>query len=268
MTIRHRRHLLLLALAGCSASSSCWADDYGHEDLAELSLEQLADIEVSGVSRKTERLRDTPASVYVITGEAIRRSGATTLPEALRLAPNLQVARIDAQTYAISARGFNSNIANKLQVLIDGRIAYTPLYSGVFWDTHDLLLEDVERIEVIGGANATLWGSNAVNGVINVITRSAAATQGGLLMAGGGGEEQGAALRYGGSVSDGYYRVYGEGAHQNQTQRESGDDRGDAWRSGRAGFRVDTGSLTMLGGAYQGRLDRGGWTMVAFGGSI
>ena len=143
-------------------------------DLADLSLEELGNVVVTSVSRRQERLADAPASVFVITREDIRRSGATSLPEALRLAPNLQVARVDANQYAISARGFNARLANKLLVLIDGRAVYTPLFSGVFWDVQDMLLEDVERIEVISGPGATLWGANAVNGVINVITRHGA----------------------------------------------------------------------------------------------
>src|SRR2546426_883065 len=155
-------------------------------DLADLSLEELANLEITSVSRRAERLADAPASVFVITGDDIRRSGATSLPEALRLAPNLEVARVDSRQYAISARGFNNTIANKLLVLIDGRTVYTPLFSGVFWDAQDTLLEDVDRIEVISGPGATLWGANAVNGVINVITRRATETQGTLLVAGAG----------------------------------------------------------------------------------
>jgi iron complex outermembrane receptor protein len=198
--------------------------------------------------------------VYVITAEDIRRSGATSLPEALRLAPNLLVARIDADSYAISARGFNTTTANKLQVLIDGRIAYTPLFSGVFWDVQDLMLEDVERIEVISGPNTTTWGSNAVNGVINVITRSATDTQGTLLAAGAGNLERGAALRHGGALpAGGHYRVYGKGFRVEETQLESGGGAGDGWRKGQAGFRLDTranGDLTVQGDVYDGRLNR------------
>jgi iron complex outermembrane receptor protein len=161
-------------------------------DLADLSLEQLANIEVTSVSRRAERLSDAPASIYVITGDDIRRAGVHSLPEALRLAPNLQVARTSASGYAISARGFNNAIGNKLLVLIDGRTVYTPLFSGVFWDANGVMLEDVERIEVISGPGATLWGANAVNGVINVITRPAQATQGALLNGGAGNARVGA----------------------------------------------------------------------------
>src|SRR5207245_3098195 len=155
-------------------------------ELTGLRLEDLMNIEVTSVSKKPERLSDAAAAVYVITREDIRRSGATSIPEILRLAPNLQVARVDSSQYAITARGFNSTTANKLLVLIDGRSVYTPLYSGVFWDVQDVLLEDIERIEVISGPGATLWGSNAVNGVINIISRSAPESQGALLTGGGG----------------------------------------------------------------------------------
>src|SRR5438093_5352196 len=157
-------------------------------DLADLSIEELSNIQITSVSRHAERLSDAPASIFVITGEDIRRSGATRLAEALRLAPNLEVARVSASSYAISARGFNNTVANKLLVLIDGRTVYTPLFSGVFWDAQDVMLEDVERIEVISGPGASLWGANAVNGVINVITRDAKDTQG-LLVTGGGGTQ-------------------------------------------------------------------------------
>ena len=176
----------------------CGSPSYGEQteaalaeaSLADLSLEQLSDIEVLSVSRAPEPLAEAPASIYVITNEEIRRSGATSLGEALRLAPNLQVARINSVQYAITARGFNNSLANKLLVLIDGRTVYTPLFSGVFWDEQDVVLEDIERIEVISGPGATLWGANAVNGVINVITRSAADTQGGLVSVGGGNFER------------------------------------------------------------------------------
>ena len=148
-------------------------------DLKKLSIEDLMDLEVTSVSKHAERLADAPSSIFVITADVIRRSGVTSLAEALRLAPNLQVARIDASQYAISARGFNNAVGNKLLVLIDGRTVYTPIFSGVFWDQQDVMLEDVERIEVISGPGATLWGANAVNGVINVISRRSSDTQGG-----------------------------------------------------------------------------------------
>src|SRR5260221_3693740 len=167
----------------------------GVQVLKDLSIEELSNIEITSVSKRDEKLSDAPTSVFVITSEDVRRSGATSLPEALRLAPNLQVARVSANEYAISARGFNGASANKLLVLIDGRSVYSPLFSGVFWDVQDVMLEDVERIEVISGPGSTLWGVNAVNGVVNVITRSADQTRGGLLTAGAGNREAQAALR-------------------------------------------------------------------------
>jgi len=230
-------------------------------DLADLSLEQLANIEVMSVSRQAERLADAPASIYVITNEDIRRAGVTSLPEALRLAPNLQVARSSASGYAISARGFNSTTANKLLVLIDGRSVYTPLFSGVFWDAQDVMLEDVERIEVISGPGATLWGANAVNGVVNVITRSAQASQGALIGPGGGNRESGGAVRYGGKIgTDGHYRVYGKYFDRDNTERANGTEVRDGWQKGQVGFRADWGGasrgFTLQGDAYTGKLDQ------------
>src|SRR3989475_1319453 len=146
--------------------------------LKKLSIEQLMNLEVTSVSRRPERLAQVASAIQVITQQDIRRSGASSLPEALRLATNLQVAQVNSRDWAISARGFNSTTANKLLVLIDGRTVYTPLYSGVFWDVQDVPLGDVDRIEVISGPGATLWGANAVNGVINVITKRARETQG------------------------------------------------------------------------------------------
>ena len=181
-------------------------------DLAEMSLEELMNIEVTSVSKKTERLSDAAAAIFVITQEDIRRSGYTSIPEILRLAPNLQVARVDSSQYAITARGFNSTTANKLLVLIDGRTVYTPLFSGVFWDVQDTMLEDIERIEVISGPGGTLWGSNAVNGVINIITRRSQDTKGGLVSLGAGTKEREAGVRYGAKLGENTtFRVYGKG---------------------------------------------------------
>jgi len=213
------------------------------------------------VSRRAERLADAPASIYVITNEDIRRSGVTSLPEALRLAPNLQVARSSASGYAISARGFNNTAANKLLVLIDGRSVYTPLFSGVFWDAQDVMLEDIERIEVISGPGATLWGANAVNGVINIITRPAPATQGSLLAADGGNLESGGAFRNGGKTgADGHYRVYGKFFDRDNTERANGTEVRDGWHKGQVGFRADWGGasrgVTLQGDAYTGKLDQ------------
>jgi len=231
-------------------------------DLGDLSLEQLSNIQVTSVSRHAENIQDAAASVYVITADDIRRSGVTSLPEALRLAPNLEVARVNSSQYAISARGFNNSIGNKLLVMIDGRTVYTPLYSGVFWDAQDVMLEDIDRIEVISGPGATLWGSNAVNGVINIITRSAKDTQGTLLAAGGGNTEKDGAARYGGELdSGGHYRVYGMGFDRSGTETATGATQNDAWGKGQVGFRSDWDgngrNFTLQGDAYDGEEDQG-----------
>jgi iron complex outermembrane receptor protein len=230
----------------------------------------LSEIVVSSVSRQESRLGDAAASIYVISGADVRRSGAATLPEALRLAPNLQVARADAHGYAISARGFSSTLANKLLVLIDGRSVYSPLFSGVFWDMQDVSMSDIERIEVISGPGATMWGANAVNGVINIITRSARDTQGGQLVGRGSDHGRSASVRYGGRLADGgYYRVYGKALHLADTRNEAGNMLGGGWDRAQAGFRLDRdrpgGALTLSGDAYQGRLDDvgGSYTDIA-----
>jgi len=227
-------------------------------ELADLSIEELANVHIISTSKQGERLSDAAASVFVITADDIRRAGVTTLPEALRLAPNLQVARGTASGYTISARGFNNSAGNKLLVLIDGRIVYSPLFSGVFWDVQDVMLEDIERIEVVSGPGGTLWGTNAVNGVVNVITRAAKDTQGALIAAGGGNTEAGAAARYGAAFGDdGHYRVYGKGFDQKHTSTADGSSINDAWYKGQTGFRSDWGGagnrFTVQGDAYGGR---------------
>jgi iron complex outermembrane receptor protein len=171
--------------------------------LSQLSLEELGQIEISSVSRRPERVEDAAAAVYVITREQIARSGATTLAEALRLAPNLQVARVTSSSYAVSARGFSSESANKLLVMIDGRSVYTPLHSGVFWDAQDTLLADIDRIEVARDPAETLWGANAVNGVINIVTRSAQDTAGTYVGALAGNDDRSLSLRHGVRLGDG-----------------------------------------------------------------
>src|SRR5713226_7844275 len=182
-------------------------------ELKKRSLEELMEMDITSVSKRAEPLFEAAAAVYVITADDIKRFGAKSIPEALRLAPNLQVAQVDSRQWAISARGFNGTSANKLLVLIDGRAVYTPLYAGVFWDVQEVPLADIDRIEVISGRGATLWGSNAVNGVINVITKNAKDTDGLLVSDGGGSEQRGfGTVRYGGALgSDVRYRVYGMG---------------------------------------------------------
>jgi iron complex outermembrane recepter protein len=234
------------------------------KEIADLSLEELAAIEVTSVSRRGEPLSAAPASIYVITQDAIRRSGASSLPEALRLAPNLQVARIDATQYAISSRGFNNAIGNKLLVLVDGRTVYAHFFSGVLWDQQDLMLDDVARIEVISGPGATLWGANAVNGVINIITRSSADTQGWLVLAGGGDAERGAALRYGATLGErGHLRVYAKTATLKNTETAAEAPVRDANERHALGFRADwaaaADSFTLQGDTYRTRAEHRGF---------
>jgi iron complex outermembrane receptor protein len=229
-------------------------------DLKKLSIEELMEIDVTSVSRRSERLNQAAAAIIVITQEEIRRSGVTSLPEALRLVNSLQVARQTQRDWAITARGFNLTTANKMLVLIDGRSVYTPLFSGVFWDVQDTLLEDVERIEVIRGPGATLWGANAVNGVINIITKSAADTQGGLVAAGAGDEERGfGGVRWGGSVGKGHYRVYGKYFDRDSLVLADGSNAHDDMKMGQGGFRADwkasqADSFTVQGDAYRGTI--------------
>jgi iron complex outermembrane receptor protein len=229
--------------------------------LADLDLEQLSSIEVTSVGKRVQRLADVAGSVYVISQEDIRRSGALTLPEVLRLAPNLQVARADANQYAITARGFNSVLANKILVLVDGRTVYSPLFSGVFWETQDLVLEDIDRIEVLSGAGGTLYGSNAVNGVINVITRNAAETTGVLLKAAGGDQENVLAARGGGGSAAGTpWRVYAKRFATDATTLDSGGSARDGSHRTHAGFRLDhpgeRDQLTLQGDLFQGDFDQ------------
>ena len=204
----------------------------GDRDLTSLSIEELAQIEVTSVSKKAERLSETGAAVYVITKEDIRRSGLHSIPELLRMAPGVEVARIDANKWAITVRGFNGRFANKLLVLIDGRSVYTPLFSGVFWDVQDTLLEDVERIEVIRGPGAAMWGANAVDGVINIITKSARDTEGGLVVGAVGNEERArGAARWGGQLRDGlYYRVWAKYVLNDNFVDSTGADGHDGWQ--------------------------------------
>lgn len=225
------------------------------EDLSRLSLEELANVEITSVSKRPERLADAAASVFVIDRQDIRQSGVRTLPEALRLAPNLNVQRVDALDYAISARGLNGfESSNKLLLLIDGRSVYSPFFGGVEWSQHYPMLADVERIEVVSGPGGALWGANAVNGVINVTSRSSAETQGGLIDLGVGSFGQIASLRYGGRLGDaGTYRVYASG-HRREDTVGAGSGVGDGWEGGQVGFRTDfafaSDLLTVQGDAY------------------
>ena len=228
-------------------------------ELKQLSLEALMNQDVTVVARRPEKLSATPSAVQVITGEDIHRSGATSLPEALRLASNLEVAQANSHDWAISARGFNNTLANKLLVMIDGRTVYTPLDAGVFWDAQNVLLEDVDRIEVVSGPGGALWGANAVNGVINIVTKSARDTQGSLVEGGGGSLLQDfGAVRYGGSNGTNlFYRVYGQRFDRNETVFPNGKDATDSWDMSQGGFRLDwypseVNTLTLQGDDYSG----------------
>ena len=234
--------LAALSLFGVAHRAVAQSDDAPPPDaLKKLSLEELVDVEVTSVSKHPEKLSKTASAIQVITAEEIRRSGATSIPEALRLADNLDVAQVNSHDWAISARGFNTALANKLLVLIDGRTVYTPLFSGVFWNAQDYLLEDIDRIEVISGPGGTLWGANAVNGVINIITKSAKDTQGTYLETGGGTQPNDfAGVRYGTALApDVYLRVYGKYTDRSNEVSADGSDVSDAWRMSQGGFRID-----------------------------
>ncbi|MGN6268921.1 MAG: TonB-dependent receptor plug domain-containing protein [Sphingomonas sp.] len=229
-----------------------------------MSIDQLADIDVSSVSKTAQPLSQAPAAISVITHDMIVRSGAATLPEILRLAPNLQVYRKSATDYAITARGMNGsvqaqNFSNKLLVLIDGRSVYTPLYSGVYWDMQDVLPGDIDRIEVISGPGATLWGANAVNGVINIITRDAAQTQGFSASGQAGARERSAGLRYGGGAGTTLaYRFYLRANDGDSSEMVDGASAEDDWHRLQAGFRADwtpdaADNISLHGDIYRGR---------------
>lgn len=226
------------------------------QDLSRLSLEELAMVEVTSVSRRPEALADAAAAIFVISSDDIRRSGATSLPEVLRLAPNLNVQRVNAVDYAISARGFNGyEQSNKLLVLVDGRSIYSTLSSGVFWDARDMMLEDIERIEVVSGPGGALYGANAVNGVINIITRSAADTVGTLVSGGAGNEDATIALRHGGRLGEaGAWRVWATAFMRDDSYRLTGEDATDAAEGlrggGRADWSIGENRLTLQGDAF------------------
>ncbi len=253
----------LLVLSIQSYASSEADTDDGSVDLLSLSIEELMDVEVTSVSKKAERLFDSPAAIYVVTNEDIRRSGVTSIPEALRMVPGLQVANITGNSWAVTARGFNALYSNKLLVMIDGRSVYTPLFAGTYWNVQDVLLEDVDRIEVIRGPGSTLWGANAVNGVINIITRKAQDTQGLYMTTGGGIEELGfGSIRYGGKMSDNaWFRIYTKYFNRDDKKLPgSGKDASDEWNKVQGGFRLDwdiskENILTVQGDIYDGQFD-------------
>ncbi len=244
------------------------------EELRGLSLQELANIDVTGVFKRPEPLSKTPASVYVITREDIRRSGARTLVEALRLAPNLEVARRNANDYAVTARGFDFyQASNKMLVEIDGRSIYTPLHAGVLWDEQQVPIEDIDRIEVISGPAGTIWGANAVNGVINVITRDAHDTQGGYGRLDVGSQDSGGTAQYGGRFgSNGAFRVYGQGSNFGETRNANGTGRNDDWRARQGGFRADwshgADAFNLEGDAYRNTVSEGMPAKFNTGGNI
>src|SRR5262249_30916758 len=234
--------ILATTLATMLATGSVFAQD-GQKatDITSMSVEDLMNLEVTSVSKRSQKLGDAAAAIFVLTQEDIRRSGARNIPEALRMVPGLEVARIDENKWAIGSRGFNGRFADKLLVLIDGRSVYTPLFSGVYWDVQDVPLEDVDRIEVIRGPGATLWGANAVDGVINIITKPAKETQSGLVKVEGGNEQLAAdTVRYGNKVGDkGYYRAYVKYFDWSANSAMTGQNAFDGWHQVRGGFRSD-----------------------------
>src|SRR5713101_287043 len=243
----------LLLLAGLMKG------DQGSEgQLKGLSLEQLGNIQVTTASKQPVKVARTPAAIYVITQEDIRRSGATSIPEVLRLAPGAEVARIDAVKWSIGIRGFGSRLSRAVLVVIDGRTVYSPLYAGVYWEVQDTLMEDVERIEIIRGPGATIWGPNAVNGVINIITKKAKDTRGVLVSAGGGNEQRFFNFRYGGGNGANFnYRVYGK-TFTRGPEFHPDHKNFDDWQMGQGGFRMDwdkgPDTLTLPGDLYKGAI--------------
>ena len=255
-------HVVLWVLLACLAHSaqgddpqSAPAGQSNPAELKQLTLEQLSQIEVTTPSKEPTKVSKTAAAIYVITGEDIRRAGATSIPEALRLAPGVEVARIDGNNWAIGIRGFGSDLTRSVLVLIDGRTVYTPLFAGTNWDVQNTNMDDIDRIEVIRGPGGTIWGPNAVNGVINIITKDAKDTRGFLASAGGGNEEQGFLnFRYGGGNGDGFsYRIYGMGFTRSPEDHTDGRNFDD-WREGQLGFRMDWAegqdAFTLQGDAY------------------
>jgi len=243
--------------------------------LKRLSLEELTNIEVTSVSRHPEKLLETASAIQVITSEDIRRSGATSIPEALRLADNLDVARVNSHDWAIASRGFNTSAGNKLLVLIDGRSVYTPLFAGVFWDRQNYLLGDIDRIEIISGPGGTLWGANAVNGIISIITKSAKDTQDGYFEIGSGTQLHGSvASRYGVTLAPEVYgRVYGTYYDRGSEVLTSGNSAQDGLHQGQTGFRLDAtlspqNALTVQGDFYSGKEDVVGGVSDIRGGNL
>jgi len=251
------RILILVALASHTVMGQ--TPETPQKDLTSTSIEDLMNMEVTSVSKKEQKLSQVAAAIFVIAQEDIRRSGATNIPDLLRMVPGLDVAQINGSTWAISARGFNLQFANKLLVLIDGRAVYSPLFGGVNWDTQDVPLEDIERIEVIRGPGGAVWGANAVNGVINIITKRSEETPGMLVTGGGGTQAQGfGTVQYGGKITGSTgYRIFTSYQNSNHFPDLNGQDAEDGWHLLHGGFRADTklaqnDSLTTQGDVYTG----------------
>jgi iron complex outermembrane receptor protein len=262
LTSRLARHLrrtgLLAGILTALPVQAATLDSILPDDLTDMSLEALMDIEITSVAKKPQKQSAAAAAIFVITNDDLRRWGVTNIPEALRRVPGIDVARIDANKWAITSRGFNSRFANKLLVLIDGRSVYTPLFAGVYWDNQDVALPDIDRIEVIRGPGGTLWGANAVNGVINIITKSAADTRGNMVSVTAGNEVRGSGIaRHGGKLNNGVdYRVYAKYSDYDEGYSSAGAH--DDWRTGQLGFRSDWGQtdrdkITLQGDYYQGK---------------
>lgn len=266
--------LIIISTGGYSQDQE---DHLPVTELKKLSIEDLMNIEVTSVTKRPQKLMESASAIQIITKEAIHSFGATSLPEALRLAGNLIMAQSGPNDWVVSARGFNAPLANKLLVLIDGRAIYTPLYAGVWWDIEDVLLEDVERIEVISGPGGTLWGANAVNGVINVITKNAKNTRGWLVQAGGGNELHAiTSVQYGGGSKDSTfnYRVYGKYSNRDATVFPNGCNSHNDWQMGQSGFRMDwkasdSNRFTFQGDIFRNREERLGLRhQTASGGNV
>jgi len=257
------RTFLSVVLGSIALASPAIGQQIASADFSKLSIEQLENVEITSVSKRAQSLSAAPAAIYVITHDEIMRSGATRIPEILRLAPNLQVAQTSPSNFIVTARGFSGNSAaqnfsDKLLVLIDGRSVYNPLFSGMYWDMQDVLPEDIERIEVISGPGATLWGANAVNGVINIVTRKSSDTQGGVLELGAGNLYESASLQYGGALSDDLtYRAYIKTFREKSFESSAHD----GWYKPQGGFRLDwtpcNDRLTVQGDVYDGRENNG-----------
>jgi iron complex outermembrane recepter protein len=236
------RLLLVCLTVATAARASAGPAQPEQDELKRMSIEQLMRIDVTTAGRRAEPIGTTAAAVSVITGEDIRRAGVSTIADALQLADGVHVARFNNGTWAITSRGFNTNTANKLLVMVDGRTVYSPLFAGVFWNVLDYVLEDIDRIEVIRGPGAVLWGANAVNGVINIITRHSRDTQGTLVAVSAGNEDRVITeVRYGAAAGAVTWRAYGKLAARDDARLASGDDAGDARRRSQVGFRVDGG---------------------------